>query len=435
MRRLFGAVGALLVAAATVAVPQAGAQLSTDYSTVLAPLNGSGASGNVTIEVDGTSVTARVETSGVSPSLPHAQHIHIGGRNVCPPASAATQSPPRDLIDTVEGMPFYGGIKVSLTTEGDVTADSGLAVDRFPVATAAGTYVYERTFELPAGVTATDLVDGVVVVHGISELFADPAAYDGEPRSSIAPMLPLEATIPALCGELVEGPVSDPGEARDIADACPDELTAGSVFSDVDEDDAHAKEISCIAAYGITEGTTATTYSPGRAVPRDQMASFIVRLIEAADPGALEAESDGGDDFPCASNPGDLTSANVHFEAIQLLAAAGIVVGGPGSLPSDCYGPELAVTRAQMTSFINRAEEFLGHEISTSDNFFVDDEDSVHEDNINAVASEGIAVGLGNGRFAPGDDIRRDQMASFLARKLDYLVEQGDLEVPEAVVS
>lgn len=46
-----------------------------------------------------------------------------------------------------------------------------------------------------------------------------------------------------------------------------------------------------------------------------------------------------------------------------------------------------------MTSFINRAEEFLGHEISTGENFFVDDEGSVHEDNINAGARMALARG------------------------------------------
>jgi hypothetical protein len=114
---------------------------------------------------------------------------------------STTINPPTDLIDTPEGQPFYGGIRLSLTTSGDVTAASGLAVDRFPTADADGSYVYERTFELPAGTVPTDLLDGVVVVHGISELFGDDAAYDGEPRSSINSDLPLEATIPALYGD------------------------------------------------------------------------------------------------------------------------------------------------------------------------------------------------------------------------------------------
>ena len=431
MRRTLAACATLLVAFATIAIPGARAQETTDFSTALAPLNRSGGSGSVTIDVDGDQVTVRLEANGVSPNLPHAQHIHIGGRNVCPPPGAGATHPPTDLIDTVEGQPFYGGIEVSLTTEGDLGAASGLAVERFPTAEADGSYVYERTFALPEGVTVDDLGDGVIVVHGISTLFDDATKYDGEPRSSLAPdMFPLEATIPALCGELVEGDLADVADARDIDDACPPDMVADPRFTDVAEGNVHQEAIACIAFYDITTGITPSTYGPDRPVPRDQMASFIARLIETVDPGALEQGSDDVNAFPCASNPADLTMANVHYEAIQLLADAGVVLGGPAGLPSDCFGPELAVTRAQMATYIHQAEQFLGQGIDTPLNFFVDDEDSVHEENINAIASEAIAVGVGNSRFEPGANVARDQMASFLARKLDYLVEQNDVEVP-----
>jgi hypothetical protein len=92
---------------------------------------------------------------------------------------------------------------VSLTTEGDVSADSGLAAERFPVADADGTLSYSRTFSLSDGVSAEDIPAGVIVQHGISEFFEDPTQYDGEPRSSLNPDLPLEATIPTNCGDLV----------------------------------------------------------------------------------------------------------------------------------------------------------------------------------------------------------------------------------------
>lgn len=176
-------------------------------SAQLSPLNGSGDSGSASVSVSGNQVTVRVETNGVSPNAPHAQHIHIGGSNTCPPTSAAGQNEPRDLIDTAEGQPSYGEVRVSLTTQAGTAADSALAVDRFPMADQNGRYVYTRTFDLPSGVTAEDVSRGVIVVHGISELFGDRGAYDGEPRSSLNPELPLEATIPALCGKLTAAQV------------------------------------------------------------------------------------------------------------------------------------------------------------------------------------------------------------------------------------
>ncbi|HEV2071288.1 MAG TPA: hypothetical protein VGR26_15975 [Acidimicrobiales bacterium] len=199
-RALFAAITGLLLAA--FAGGPAHAQEAQVFRADLQPLNDSGSTGTATVEVRGNSVTVSVQSRGTSPGLPHAQHIHIGGQNVCPPASAGGSNEPMNLLDSVEGVPFYGEVKVSLTTEGDVGAESSLAVERFPVAT-NGTITYQRTFDLPAGVTAADVRNGVIVQHGISELFNDQAAYDGEPRSSLNPDLPLEATIPTNCGKLV----------------------------------------------------------------------------------------------------------------------------------------------------------------------------------------------------------------------------------------
>lgn len=202
----------------------------------LSPLNGSGDSGSASVSINGNQLTVRVETTGVSPGAPHAQHIHIGGANTCPPASAAGQNEPRDLIDTAEGQPSYGPVQVSLTTQGGTGADSALAVERFPTADGSGRYLYTRTFDLPAGVSADDVRRVVVVVHGISELFGDRAAYDGDPRSSLKSDLPLEATIPALCGKLTAAQVGaapqggvSAGAGGTAGAALPPPLVAGAV--------------------------------------------------------------------------------------------------------------------------------------------------------------------------------------------------------------
>ena len=207
-------------------------------------------------------------------------------------------------------------------------------------------------------------------------------------------------------------------------------------------------EIRCVAWYDVTSGATATTYNPFGEVSRGQMATFIANLVEYVDPGALDGASDDTDDFPCPSDPTEL-DGNIHEPNVQLLADAGIVRGGPGDLPADCYGPDLLVTRAQMASFIAQAQVFLDEAIAplpatsstvagattttvadTLANYFDDDDDSVHHRNINAIASEGIVVGTSDRTYRPGDDIERGQMAAFLARKLDYLIEEGDTETP-----
>ncbi|MDL2363230.1 MAG: hypothetical protein QFB86_02520 [Patescibacteria group bacterium] len=179
-----------------------GAQHS--YRASLTALNKSDDVGNasttVTTNGDGTFT---VKTTGASPSLAHAQHIHVGGTHTCPDISADKDGD--GLINTTEGTPSYGPIEISLTTSGDTSKDSGLAVDRFPVADANGNVNYERTFPLPTGVTEDMIAQGVVVTHGVSELSGDKAKYDGDKKSDIpkSESLPLEATIPAACGKLV----------------------------------------------------------------------------------------------------------------------------------------------------------------------------------------------------------------------------------------
>ena len=200
----------LILAMGLSAAPALAQGTGPTITAQLNPLNTSGSSGTATVVVNGNQVTVTIEARGLSPNLPHAQHIHIGGQNICPTNAADDDGD--GLINTVEGQPFYGPVQVSLTTTGDVSANSALAVDRFPVAAADGSLSYSRTFQLPAGVTLADLRNGVIVQHGISELFGDPTQYDGEPRSSLTPDLPLEATIPSNCGKLVLADTFDGGD-------------------------------------------------------------------------------------------------------------------------------------------------------------------------------------------------------------------------------
>jgi S-layer homology domain len=50
---------------------------------------------------------------------------------------------------------------------------------------------------------------------------------------------------------------------------------------------------------------------------------------------------------------------------------------------------------------------------------FIDDDGSVHEASIEAIAAEGITSGCGTLVFCPGDPVTRGQMAAFLTRDLD----------------
>lgn len=140
-----------------------------------------------------------VEAWGLAPNLPHAMHLHDNSQGT----DAGCPGPGRDAdgdgyVTTVEGVPFYGGVVASLTTTGDTSAGSALALDRFPVADASGHLSYQRTFRPDeATYAAAGMVQ--VVVHGIDLNGNGMYDFDAGP-SSLTPAAPLEATIPALCG-------------------------------------------------------------------------------------------------------------------------------------------------------------------------------------------------------------------------------------------
>lgn len=195
------------VALSSLAFSQAAFAASTTqmYQANLTSLNNSGTTGTATVKVTGDQATVTIHSDGASANLPHAQHIHIGGNHSCP--TMADDSNKDGVLSTAEGQPDYGMVKVSLTSTGDVSDSSALAVTRFPSADANGTVTYSRTFTLPAGVTASDIANGVIVQHGVSSIGGDKTKYDGSAKSSLDPSLPLEATAPNACGKLVAMPV------------------------------------------------------------------------------------------------------------------------------------------------------------------------------------------------------------------------------------
>ncbi len=191
-----------LAAAAIVGLPlalagPAAAQDGTELSGTLETLNDSGTTGTVWAMVDGTSITVKLETSGALPDAPHAQHIHIGGANVCPdPNMEGTGF--EGAIRTTDAASSYGGVQVSLTQEpGETGPEAALDVANFPVGNAS----YERTFEVPQDLAdQISAGDAVVVVHGVDH--NGNGEYDGDMESDLDPSLPAEATDPAACGEL-----------------------------------------------------------------------------------------------------------------------------------------------------------------------------------------------------------------------------------------
>ncbi len=116
---------------------------------------------------------------------------------------------------------------------------------------------------------------------------------------------------------------------------------------------------------------------------------------------------------------------SVHEENIEVLAAADITRGcNPPDNDEFCPADEL--TRGQAAAFFNRALNLLRPDTD----HFVDDDQSIFEADINAVAEVGITRGCNppdNDEYCPADPVTRAQWASFMVRALG-LTEGGDVD-------
>jgi hypothetical protein len=212
---------AALGAGAASAHPQPsgnGGDRTVMLSADLHELNGSGASGTATATVRNQKIQhIEVHAHGLTPDAPHAQHIHYGddALNECPGLDLDANGDGR--INTVEGVPAYGPVVVSLTTSGDTTPASFLDVARFPISE-GGSYHYSRDNINFTGVTGTGYAggggspkqiadairegEGVLVIHGVDYNGNGTYDFDGAGASELDASLPAEATDPAVCGVL-----------------------------------------------------------------------------------------------------------------------------------------------------------------------------------------------------------------------------------------
>ncbi len=188
---------------------------------------------------------------------------------------------------------------------------------------------------------------------------------------------------------------------------------AGGRFFD-DDASIHQDAIDAIAAAGITKGCNPpyqSAYCPDEPVTRAQMAAFLIRGLGLSD-------AEGSNSF--VDDDGSIFESD-----IARLAASGITRGcNPPENTKFC--PDDIVTRGQMAAFLVRA---MGYK-RTVINIFDDDNGSVFEPDIDALASAGVTLGCNppwNFAFCPDQPVTRAQMATFLARALKLIQD----DIPE----
>lgn len=196
----------------------------------------------------------------------------------------------------------------------------------------------------------------------------------------------------------------------DIPDAGFDDVPSGSYISD---------STDCLAYYGVTKGTTSSTYSPLATITRVQMAVFLSRAAASAGV-SLNAS-------PPSAGFTDIGTASAEAQdAINALADAGIVKGKTLTT----FAPSDPVSRTQMALFLTRflAEAVTGPggialaSAATSGAPFTDIAGASTEAKtaINQAWDLVITTGTTATTYGPDDSVTRAQMSLFTTRMMAH---------------
>ncbi len=156
---------------------------------------------------------------------------------------------------------------------------------------------------------------------------------------------------------------------------------------------AFAADIDWTRDNGIAGGCDADLFCTYNPTLRGQLATMLARAMALPDATTDHFTDDNG---------------SVHEADINRLAEAGLAGGcAPGR-----FCPNAPLKRGQMASFFVRALALP----PTETDYFTDDEGSVHEADINAIAESGLSSGCGPAIFCAGQLAPRGQVAAFMHR-------------------
>lgn len=171
-----------------------------------------------------------------------------------------------------------------------------------------------------------------------------------------------------------------------------------TVFTDVSEDAYYADAVLWAVANGVTNGTSATTFSPDMAVSRAQMVTFLWRAH-----GSPKAT--GANPFT------DVSTSDYYYDAVLWAVANGVTNGTSATT----FSPDAPVTRAQAVTFQWRA---AGSPVVSGSSFGDVAADAYYVNAVTWAVANGITNGTSGTTFSPDVVVSRAQAVTFLWREL-----------------
>ena len=169
------------------------------------------------------------------------------------------------------------------------------------------------------------------------------------------------------------------------------------VFTDVSTSAYYYDAVLWAVENGVTEGTSATTFSPDMACTRAQMVTFLWRAAGSPEPTT-------------ANNPfTDVQAGSYYYDAVLWAVEQGITSGTNATT----FAPDATCTRAQTVTFLYRA---AGSPAVSGGSFADVSADAYYADAVAWAVSEGVTVGTSDTTFSPDMDCTRAQIVTFMYR-------------------
>ncbi len=172
---------------------------------------------------------------------------------------------------------------------------------------------------------------------------------------------------------------------------------SAQTFVDVPENAYYAPAVNWAVEKGVTEGTSATTFSPDAACTRAQIVTFLYR---AAGSPAVKS----------TVNPfTDVTASDYYYNAVLWAVENGITTG----TSETTFSPNESCTRAQCVTFLYRA---VGSAATAKASFTDVSADAYYAPAVNWAVEKGVTEGTSATTFSPDAVCTRAQIVTFLYR-------------------
>jgi hypothetical protein len=182
-------------------------------------------------------------------------------------------------------------------------------------------------------------------------------------------------------------------------------LHVGDSFSDVPRTNVFYRFVETVFHHGIMTPCGPSQFCPFVAVPRDQMAMFV---LEAKDPYWVPTACIAGQEMFA-----DVPAASPYCRWIEELVRRGVVAGCGGGN----YCPAFGVSREQLPVYLLATVEGTAYQPPPCGVPVFNDvpASSVFCRWVEELYRRGVVGGCGGGAYCPTFNVARDQMSVFLA--------------------